>query len=406
DHRTAGPLAHRESRPLRGAAHAARPDPQRRGGGHHRPPVGQLAPARARVRRGALRGGGAPGAARPRHAGGGRRRAGRPLRRPLRHGLRPGGGLVARSVGRAGPGRDPLRPRRGGQQGVARRDAGGHRGPRGLRGAPEGPDLLHVGLRRRGRLPRGDPDGRPRGDRAHGDRLLGRGDEQPGHRDRLSRHLDVEAHGRGAHRASDGAREGHQRGDEDGLAGAGGRRRAARDAAGDVAVVRAPRDDPGRPHASRRWLDDSGPLRRDPLGDDAGGRDADRGPGRDRRLPADARTGGRRGPVRVQGPADGRGPPVAAAGRGGSRPSRRQGAGGGRQGRYGPPGRGPQVQRRVGRRRRAHASRRARVRHAGGHHVRPRRLRARPLGRRAHRPRRRRRRRGGVRPRHAGAAEL
>ena len=125
-----------------------------------------------------------------------------------------------------------------------------------------GPIYLHVGLRRRGRLPRRHADGRPRRHRARRHDLLGRGDEQHRHRDRLPRHLDLEGHGRRAHRASDRARERHQRRHEDGEARRRRRRGPPRDAARHLELVRAARDRAGDPHAARRRLDDPRPLRR------------------------------------------------------------------------------------------------------------------------------------------------
>ena len=76
----------------------------------------------------------------------------------------------------------------------------------------------------------------------------------------------------------------------------------------------------GDPHAPGRRLDDPRPLRRRALDHVARGRHAQRGARRHRRVPADARAGGRRGPLRAQGAADGGRPTVAAPGR--ARPRR------------------------------------------------------------------------------------
>ena len=139
--------------------------------------------------------------------------------------------LVARPLGRRRRGRRALRPRRRRQQGHARGDARRARAGRRQRPAAQRPDLLHVRLRRRGRLPRRGADGRPRRDAARRHDLLGRGDQQHRHRDRLPGHLHLEGDGRRPHRAPDRARERHQRGDEDGQARRGRRRGPARDAA-------------------------------------------------------------------------------------------------------------------------------------------------------------------------------
>ena len=122
---------------------------------------------------------------------------------------------------------------------------------------------------------------------------------------------------------------GHQRGDEDGEAGRGGRPGPAELPKGDSQWFEPRVTTNGDPHPPRRRLGDPGPLRRGALGPLAPRRRAERSPRRDRRLPAHARAGGRRGPLRAQDPADGRRPPLAAPGRSRPRAPRRQGARGG-----------------------------------------------------------------------------
>ena len=233
--------------------------------------------------------------------------------------------------------------------------------------------------------------------------LLGRGHEQHRHRDRLPRHLDLEGHGRRAHRASDRARERHQRRHEDGEARGGGRRRSARDAARHVDVVRAARDRPGDPHAPRRRLDDPRALRRRRLRHVARRHHAQRGARVDRGLPAQLEQ--EDGEVRYEfkvlpmgagrlwlrpGESDPEAPGVKAL---------EQAVADVR----GEPG---EVRKFNGGWVDAVELMRPgdeRLRHPGRDHLRSRRLRAGPRGRRAHRARRRRRGRGDLRRGHAYA---
>ncbi len=106
-------------------------------------------------------------------------------------------------------------------------------------------------------------------------------------------HLDLENHRDRQDRAPDRARAGHQRGDEDGEAGRGRRPGADGAPEGHLPMVRAEGHHQRHPHPAGRRLGDPGTLRRGALGALAARRLAERSPRRGRRLPADARAGGR-----------------------------------------------------------------------------------------------------------------
>ena len=267
--------------------------------------------------------------------------------------------------GAAGRGRRALRARRRRQQGLARRDARRRSRRSSARASRAAGPIFFMS----------DSDGE---DGFRGATLMAdlgviervgtifsaEATSNHGHRDRLPRHLDLEAHRRRAHRASDRAREGHQRDHEDGEARRGRRRRAgSRRRAGTSRVVRAARDDPGDPHPAGRRLDDPRALRRGAVGDVARrARRSTRCATRSTRFLRDARARGRRGALRAQGAADGGRPPVAAAGGGRPRAPGRPGARGRGAGGHRPQRRGAEVQRRLGRCRRADAHGRARLR--------------------------------------------
>ena len=246
------------------------------------------------------------------------RRARRPLRRPLRHGAR-----ACRSTGRAtldgrtsrtacstAAARWTARARAGGDARRASRQSS----PPAT--ASQRPDLLHVGLRRRGRLPRRRADGRPRRARARRHGLLGRGDEQP----RRSRSpTPASRPGRSRRSGAPPTRPSPRRASTRSRrwrSWCGGRRGPAGAAEGRLEVVRAARD-----HNAIRTLPGGGwaiPGRCDAV------LSSSRPPGTtltevrdaDRRLPARAGAGGRRGALRAEAAADGRRPTLAAPRRG------------------------------------------------------------------------------------------
>ena len=180
--------------------------------------------------------------------------------RPGGLGARPVGRSTSRTASSTGAARSTARAR---TSRCSRRSSRSSRSGQ----AAQRPDLLHVGLRRRGRLPRRRADGRPRRDAARRHDLLGRGDEQHAASRSPTR---ASRPGRSRRSAAPRIRPSPRSGINAitkmaklvEAVDAG----PARDPARHLELVRAARDRAGDPHPARRRLDDPRPLRRGDLG--------------------------------------------------------------------------------------------------------------------------------------------